>query len=98
MKDNLTLCEELVGDLPNLEVFNNKGKVVIYRTEYVTNGELTFVNVDDDEDEWFVKIRYLVPECEMGTILNFDDYFSDLQESSVTQDVIDYRDEKRIAN
>jgi hypothetical protein len=97
MKSNLTLDSHLITDLPILEVFNN-GEIQYYKTDAIIEGEISFVNVDDEEDEIYIGIKELLPQIDIGNILNFDDYFDDLKEASVNQEVLDYQSNKRISD
>lgn len=97
MNSNLTLDSHLLADLPILEVFNN-GEIQYYKTDAIIEGEISFVNQDDEDDEIYIGIKNFLPQADFGNILNFDDYFEDLKEASVNQEVLDYQRSKRISN
>jgi hypothetical protein len=98
MNSNLTLDSHLIPDLPILEVFNN-GEIQYYKTDAIMNGEISFVNTNDEDDEFYIGIKNFLPQIDgIGNVLNFDDYFDDLKEASVNQEVLDYQTNKRISD
>lgn len=95
--NTITLDDSLLQDLPTLEVFKDQ-TIQYYITRSVSNGELNFVNISDKSDEYIIDIRTLVTDSEIGRILNIDDYYQDLKEASINQEIIDYQTEKRISD
>lgn len=95
--NTITLDDSLLQDLPTLEVFKDQ-TIQYYITRSVSNGELNFVNISDKSDEYIIDIRTLVADSEIGRILNIDDYYLDLKEASINQEIIDYQTEKRISD
>lgn len=95
MKSDLTLDSHLISDLPILEVFNN-GEIQYYKTDAVIEGNISFVNLDNDDDEIYISIRDFLPQTEFGNILNFEDYFDDLKNASVNQEILEYQSIHRI--
>ena len=87
----MTVNSELLNDLPNIEVINN-GNLNYYKTVDITDGELTVVNISDDNDEFYLSIENLSAKIDgFGTILNYEDYFHDLEEVFVEQKIINLK-------
>ena len=84
----VSLGLDLLNDLPNIEVINN-GNLNYYKTVAITDGELTVVYMSDDNDEFYLSIENLSATIVgFGTILNYEDYFHDLEEVFVEQKII----------
>ena len=54
----MTVNSELLNDLPNLEVITN-GNLNYYKTVDITNGELTVINISDEDDEFYLTVKNL---------------------------------------
>ena len=54
----MSLGLDLLNDLPNIEVINN-GNLNYYKTVDITDGELTVVNISDNNDEFYLSIENL---------------------------------------
>ena len=52
----MSLSLDLLNDLPNIEVINN-GNLNYYKTVDITDGELTVVNISDNNDEFYLSIE-----------------------------------------
>ena len=56
------------------------------------NGELTVVNISDDNDEFYLSIENLSATIDgFGTIINYEDYLDNLEEVFVEQKVINLK-------
>ena len=87
----MSLGLDLLNDLPNIEVINN-GNLNYYKTVAITDGELTVVNMSDDNDEFYLSIENLSATIDgFGTILNYEDYYHDLEEVFVEQKIINLK-------
>ena len=87
----MSLGLDLLNDLPNIEVINN-GNLNYYKTVDITNGELTVVNISDDNDEFYLSIENLSATIDgFGTIINYEDYLDNLEEVFVEQKVINLK-------
>ena len=94
----MTIDLELLSDLPNLEVIK-KGNLNYYETIYITNSELTVVNIGDDSDEFYLPLKNLNNKIDgFGTIINYEDYIYSLEEALENQKVINQKTLKRISN
>ena len=81
----------LLNDLPNIEVINN-GNLNYYKTVDITNGELTVVNMSDDNDEFYLSIKNLSNKIDgFGTIINYDEFLYNLEEVLKEQKVINLK-------
>ena len=84
----MSLGLDLLNDLPNIEVINN-GNLNYYKTVDITDGELTVVNMSDDNDEFYLSIENLSATIDgFGTIINYEDYLQNLEEVFVEQKII----------
>ena len=84
----MSLGLDLLNDLPNIEVINN-GNLNYYKAVDITDGELTVVNMSDDNDEFYLSIENLYAKIEgFGTIINYKDYLQNLEEVFVEQKII----------
>ena len=87
----MSLGLDLLNDLPNIEVINN-GNLNYYKTVDITNGELTVVNISDDNDEFYLSIENLSATIDgFGTIINYEDYLDNLEEVFVEQKIINLK-------
>lgn len=87
----MSLGLDLLNDLPNIEVINN-GNLNYYKTVDITNGELTVVNISDNNDEFYLSIENLSATIDgFGTIINYEDYLDNLEEVFVEQKVINLK-------
>ena len=87
----MSLSLDLLNDLPNIEVINN-GNLNYYKTVDITNGELTVVNISDDNDEFYLSIENLSAKIDgFGTIINYEDYLHNLEEVFVEQKIINLK-------
>lgn len=85
----MTILEELLADLPTLQVFRGGG-IHYYTTTSIHQGEMIFVNISDEDDEWYVDIDNLSPtEMEIGRLLNYEEYIFNLEEIIEKQDLLD---------
>lgn len=81
----------LLNDLPNIEVINN-GNLNYYKTVDITDGELTVVNISDNNDEFYLSIENLSAKIDgFGTIINYEDYLHNLEEVFVEQKIINLK-------
>lgn len=87
----MSLGLDLLNDLPNIEVINN-GNLNYYKTVDITDGELTVVNISDDNDEFYLSIENLSAKIDgFGTIINYEDYLHNLEEVFVEQKIINLK-------
>ena len=87
----MSLGLDLLNDLPNIEVINN-GNLNYYKTVDITDGELTVVNISDDNDEFYLSIENLSAKIDgFGTIINYEDYLYNLEEVFVEQKIINLK-------
>ena len=87
----MSLGLDLLNDLPNIEVISN-GNLNYYKTVDITDGELTVVNISDDNDEFYLSIENLSATIDgFGTIINYEDYLDNLEEVFVEQKVINLK-------
>ena len=87
----MSLGLDLLNDLPNIEVINN-GNLNYYKTVDITNGELTMVNMSDDNDEFYLSIENLSATIDgFGTIINYEDYLHNLEEVFGEQKIINLK-------
>ena len=87
----MSLGLDLLNDLPNIEVINN-GNLNYYKTVDITDGELTVVNISDDNDEFYLTIENLSTTIDgFGTILNYEDYLHNLEEVFGEQKIINLK-------
>lgn len=87
----VSLGLDLLNDLPNIEVINN-GNLNYYKTVDITDGELTVVNISDDNDEFYLSIENLSAKIDgFGTIINYEDYLHNLEEVFVEQKIINLK-------
>ena len=87
----MSLGLDLLNDLPNIEVINN-GNLNYYKTVDITDGELTVVNISDDNDEFYLSIENLSAKIDgFGTIINYKDYLHNLEEVFVEQKIINLK-------
>ena len=87
----MTVNSELLNDLPNLEVITN-GNLNYYKTVDITDGELTVVNISDNNDEFYLSIENLSAKIDgFGTIINYEDYLHNLEEVFVEQKIINLK-------
>ena len=87
----MSLGLDLLNDLPNIEVINN-GNLNYYKTVDITDGELTVVNMSDDNDEFYLSIENLSATIDgFGTIINYEDYLQNLEEVFVEQKIINLK-------
>lgn len=87
----MSLGLDLLNDLPNIEVINN-GNLNYYKTVDITDGELTVVNMSDDNDEFYLSIENLSATIDgFGTIINYEDYLHNLEEVFGEQKVINLK-------
>ena len=87
----MSLSLDLLNDLPNIEVINN-GNLNYYKTVDITDGELTVVNMSDDNDEFYLSIENLSATIDgFGTIINYEDYLHNLEEVFGEQKVINLK-------
>ena len=87
----MSLGLDLLNDLPNIEVINN-GNLNYYKTVDITDGELTVVNMSDDNDEFYLSIENLSATIDgFGTIINYEDYLHNLEEVFGEQKIINLK-------
>ena len=87
----MSLGLDLLNDLPNIEVISN-GNLNYYKTVDITDGELTVVNMSDDNDEFYLSIENLSSKIDgFGTIINYEDYLHNLEEVFGEQKVINLK-------
>ncbi len=87
----MSLGLDLLNDLPNIEVINN-GNLNYYKTVDITDGELTVVNISDNNDEFYLSIENLSAKIDgFGTIINYEDYLHNLEEVFVEQKIINLK-------
>ena len=87
----MSLGLDLLNDLPNIEVINN-GNLNYYKTVDITDGELTVVNISDNNDEFYLSIENLSATIDgFGTIINYEDYLHNLEEVFVEQKIINLK-------
>ena len=87
----MSLSLDLLNDLPNIEVINN-GNLNYYKTVDITDGELTVVNISDNNDEFYLSIENLSAKIDgFGTIINYEDYLHNLEEVFVEQKIINLK-------
>ena len=87
----MSLGVDLLNDLPNIEVINN-GNLNYYKTDDITDGELTVVNISDNNDEFYLSIENLSAKIDgFGTIINYEDYLHNLEEVFGEQKVINLK-------
>ena len=87
----MSLGLDLLNDLPNIEVINN-GNLNYYKTVDITDGELTVVNISDNNDEFYLSIENLSAKIDgVGTIINYEDYLHNLEEVFVEQKIINLK-------
>lgn len=87
----MSLSLDLLNDLPNIEVINN-GNLNYYKTVDITDGELTVVNISDNNDEFYLSIENLSAKIDgFGTILNYEDYLHNLEEVFGEQKIINLK-------
>ena len=87
----VSLGLDLLNDLPNIEVINN-GNLNYYKTVDITDGELTVVNISDNNDEFYLSIENLSAKIDgFGTIINYEDYLHNLEEVFVEQKIINLK-------
>ena len=87
----MSLGLDLLNDLPNIEVINN-GNLNYYKTVDITDGELTVINISDDNDEFYLSIKNLSNKIDgFGTIINYDEFLYNLEEVFVEQKVINLK-------
>ena len=87
----MSLGLDLLNDLPNIEVINN-GNLNYYKTVDITDGELTVVNISDNNDEFYLSIENLSTKIDgFGTIINYEDYLHNLEEVFVEQKIINLK-------
>lgn len=98
MKNNISLSIDLLRNLPNLKVLVDKN-LYSYTTQSFEFGEVTFVNIKDNRDEWVIPIKnFNKSSLSTGTIQNLKEYRNELREACLEQEVIDYQTDKRISN
>lgn len=90
-----TIDQELLKDLPNLEVFKD-GELQYYCIDNIDNDSVVIHNLDDKSDEWYFLLPHLQQKMDFGTIINYKDLKQDLQEVFLNQEIINYQTEKRI--
>ena len=87
----MSLGLDLLNDLPNIEVINN-GNLNYYKTVDITDGDLTVVNISDNNDEFYLSIENLSAKIDgFGTIINYEDYLHNLEEVFVEQKIINLK-------
>lgn len=87
----MSLGLDLLNDLPNIEVINN-GNLNYYKTVDIKDGELTVVNISDNNDEFYLSIENLSAKIDgFGTIINYEDYLHNLEEVFVEQKIINLK-------
>lgn len=95
--ETISLDEDLLKDLPNLEVLKDN-QYKFFRPAAVANGEFNFINVKDRSEEYIIDIRTLLPQTEMGMVLNIDDFYQSLKDASLNQEIIDYQKDKGLVS
>lgn len=95
--ETISLDEDLLKDLPNLEVLKDN-QYKFFRPVAVANGEFNFINVKDRSEEYVIDIRTLLPQTEMGMVLNIDDFYQSLKDASLNQEIIDYQKDKGLVS
>lgn len=85
-------------DISILEVLTN-GRSEFYKVTSLSNESITLTNVDDKEDEYYLDfIDNKLIFDEIGTPMNLEDFYSDISDAFINQNVDFEKTIKRCSN
>ena len=88
------LNDQLLFDLPNLEVFKDN-KIKYYKTTQASRKELIFEYNDEDH---VISKRDFSRNLEFGLVLNYEEYKSSLSDAFLNQELDIYQLDRKISN
>lgn len=87
---NLSVNQELLNNIPTLEVlYRETKKHYIVRDIY--NNEITLENIKDNLDEWYINLKNISPDCEIGKVLNYDKFIKAVRNVMLEQEINEYQ-------
>lgn len=87
---NLSVNQELLNNIPTLEVlYMDRKKHYIVRDIY--NNEITLENIKDNLDEWYINLKNISLDCEIGKVLNYDKFIKAVRNVMLEQEINEYQ-------
>ena len=87
---NLSVNQELLNNIPTLEVlYRDRKKHYIVRDIY--NNEITLENIKDNLDDWYINLKNISPDCEIGKVLNYDKFIKAVRNVMLEQEINEYQ-------
>ena len=87
---NLSVCQPLLNNIPTLEVISNSKKNY-YIVKDIYNNEITLENIKDNLDEWYINLKNISPDCEIGKVLNYDKFIKAVRNVMLEQEINEYQ-------
>ena len=88
----LSLDQDLLQRLPLLKI-QNGSTIEYYRLEVLTQGEMLFANTKKSDDGFFCNVNRFKNTIDIGIIVNFQDFYIALKDSSIEQELIEYQND-----